>query len=516
MEPAPHRAISLAMIGIGSALIYIAAAMEFPLFRYYAAPLANLDRITRSDPRAGMAIGMCILLLFGGYALGVITLGRWVPEGRAALLVLLPPAIFAITLIFVYPTTSLDIYDYLFRGRMAVRYGANTFIQPPSDFAYDPLLRARPLRFIPWNHAVTAYGPLWELLSQVAAMVAGERPGPMPRQIDPWLQHLMLSYKLLGLGGYAACGAAIWGALGKLAPERRWQGLYLWLWNPLVLWESVAAAHNDAWMAATLVAAVWAIGYARERDPEQIILAATGAFLALTMGGLIKYIALIFGLVVLSSALKRLESRAAQLALLLFGGAACAALVFCAYLPFWQGMETLRNFSDRGSLFNSSWLTALALLLTRLGVPDGIAQQLASALGMGLLAEGVAWAAWRAWRQPAQMAAHFLWLTIWFLCVASAWFQPWYLVWAMALVAIQPQRRRALGAVVLFCLTAMQSYVAVSFLLPALGWRADSLAWNLLLPTLVFAPPLLVLGLRRATPAGSRPARPGPAREAQA
>ena len=72
----------------------------------------------------------------------------------------------------------------------------------------------------------------------------------------PGLLRLMLAYKALAALGFLGCGAAIWVTLRRTAFAWRWLGLYLWLWNPLALWESLAAGHNDAWMAMLIVLAV--------------------------------------------------------------------------------------------------------------------------------------------------------------------------------------------------------------------------------------------------------------------
>jgi len=70
------------------------------------------------------------------------------------------PVIFLALLALVYPTSSVDLYDYMFRGRMLAHYQANTFIKVPIDFRDDPLFW-----YVAWRKSVTAYGPLWEGMS---------------------------------------------------------------------------------------------------------------------------------------------------------------------------------------------------------------------------------------------------------------------------------------------------------------------------------------------------------------
>jgi hypothetical protein len=258
------------------------------------------------------------------------------------------------------------------------------------------------------------------------------------------------------------------------------------------------------------------------------------AFLVLTLGGLVKFLALMFGPLLLCAALRRLPDWRPRLRLALAGGLACVAAVVLAYAPFWVGWGTLRNFSDRGALFTSSWLAALQapislgavhallpvrdlLVLVSFGQPsEAISQAIAVSIGLGLLVFGVLWASWRAWRAPEDVAAHALWLLLWFLFLCNPWFQPWYLLWALALLAIQPWRGRHVWAVGLFCATAMLSYLSGEFLLPLLGWKDSSAEWTMLTSILIYGPPLLALlpswrlglaQLRRVLPPGERRAR---------
>ena len=98
----------------------------------------------------GLALTGWTLLVFAGYAIGAVVLARDARRSRQAtvqpvtssprhLVTLIAvlvgfPLIFLALLALVYPTTSVDLYDYMFRGRMLAHYQANTFTQVPIEF----------------------------------------------------------------------------------------------------------------------------------------------------------------------------------------------------------------------------------------------------------------------------------------------------------------------------------------------------------------------------------------------
>jgi hypothetical protein len=247
----------------------------------------------------------------------------------------------------------------------------------------------------------------------------------------------------------------------------------------------------------------WRAGDKRSEQPEASapwrpvsLPAGLGALLALTFGGLIKFATFFFGPVVLAAALRRQPSWRARWRLILIGGCACLAFVLAAYVPFWAGWTTMRNVGDRTALFTATWLAAAQARL-KLVVPEQRAGTIVAWASLALLLVGVTWAAWRAWRAPQDLARYLLWLVLWFLLVCNPWFQPWYVIWPLALVALQPWRTRAVVAVNIFCLTALASYVVGGLLLPALGLDEKSAMRELLISLFLYIPPLVVFGWER-------------------
>lgn len=514
----PQRATTrLVAAALLSALLWGIALLRFPLAIIYGCGLQNLDRLaqpgvatglvltnytcsvapleTLDTPLAGIGIVMAlaILGLFAAYGLALHTLRHTSATARLGLLIGGVAIVFVALLLPIYPVSSIDIYDYAFRGRMAAFYQVNNFVTTPAPYTDDPLYW-----YTAWRRSVTAYGPLWEAMSWLTARLAGQHPTVDLPLLDALLR-LLIAYKLLAALGFLLCGLVLWWVLGQLLPEWRAFGTALWLWNPLALWETVGAGHNDAWMALWIVIAIWAFLRGQQlvaTHQQTKLFWPLLAFVALTLGGLIKYSALVFGPSLLLAALRQLPTWRQRLALIASGALICGGLVLLAYTPFWVGITTLRNFTDRGELVYASWLAALQPALEP-WLGKGTSQITANLIGLGLLALGVLWSIWRGWKNPTDPAGNSLWLLLWFLFIANPWFQPWYLLWALALTALQPWRANVVASMVIFCATALLSYVSGSFLRPALGWPPDSLYWNVLISTLIYLPPLIILAHRR-------------------
>ncbi len=481
----------LVVSGISTVLVYCALLLRLPLIALYSVSLQYIDLDPAAELFSGTLGVTCILVLFVSYALGARALLQMRNYSHTLLLVTTLAAVFVALLLFIFPVTSTDVYDYAFRGWMLAHYQANTFVLTPQAFSSDPLLPN-----VAWKHVVTAYGPLWERLSWTTAWLFGEVGVANHMSL---LLRLTLGYKVVNALGFLLCGAAIYMALADETPRQRLLGVYLWLWNPLVLWETVAAGHNDVWMALPVVVSLWAMRVWQTasicKDVSEII-APGFALVVLTAGGLVKFLAFFFGPLALAAVLRSIPSRRERWRFVVAAGCACTLLAAVAYAPFWVGLPTLQNISDRRSLFNASWLAAFCSLLAPIVTLEK-AQTIASLSGLALLLAGTVWATWQSWQRPSSIVKNVLLLLLWFLFVCNPWFQPWYLVWAVALIALMPWEQRFVLGIGLFCFTGVMSYAVSSFVLPVLGLDRQPLMRELVLSLFIYLPPLCVLSWER-------------------
>lgn len=161
------------------------------------------------------------------------------PPRLAPRAVLLAAAAWTVLLIGSFPVGSKDVFLYAAYGRIQVVHGGNPYLDTPADFPgdhWDAFVQHR------WRDQPTVYGPLFLAQARLVELVAGAQPWAAV-----WL------HKSLAGALFLAC---VWLA-ARLRPGPLGGGaLALFAWNPLLLFESAGAAHNDIAMVFLLLAAM--------------------------------------------------------------------------------------------------------------------------------------------------------------------------------------------------------------------------------------------------------------------
>jgi alpha-1,6-mannosyltransferase len=316
------------------------------------------------------------------------------------------------------PLLSLDVFSYISYARLGAVHGLNPYDFAPVSIPHD-LAAARVQDY---RDATSVYGPLFTLVTYPLGLVGVA--GAL------WALKALAALSVLGLAAVAARLAAVRG----LPPASAAAFVAL---NPLVLVDVIGGAHNDGLMALAMLAGVALVAGAGELRG--------GAFMA--MGVAIKVPAAIaapFALVGAEAARRRARFVA--------GFAIAATAIAAAALPAF-GSSAADGFSAiTGSQQTVSYHGVPATLarITELDL-DLIRAALAVAYGL-LVVWLLAWAARGGdWIRAAAWAAVGL-------LFATAYLTPWYLVWALPLVAVA--RDRALVVLVLG-LSAYQLSVGV-------------------------------------------------------
>ena len=222
------RNIRLVKTGVATSLCYLALAVffliggDFSRTRYFVLSLA---------------IAALLWLFWYG--------SRAVDETRDTRTVLIGfAAAFALAALLFPVTHFSDLPSYINIGWQQARYGLNPYVHPVAevpDLLHDPMIQ--PI----WLDNPCPYGFTYALLCGVLVSVGRGNP-----------QLIMVLFKVVDFAACALIAYLIVATRGKLGRHQHNFALYLFLWNPLVVLEFLANAHNDILMAVFVMLAMYA------------------------------------------------------------------------------------------------------------------------------------------------------------------------------------------------------------------------------------------------------------------
>lgn len=454
--------------GISSVAYFLGFVRPYLLSTYYNHPLLDLAKINGHAPSAANEWALTWIVLFACYYLAFRlcppAAGTTAGFRRATLLIICGwAALFCVTLIFMYPVGAADIFDQIFRARLTTHYGLNPFTTLPSGLPNDPF---QP--FVAWRGDASPYGPVWEILAGVASLLGGNS-----------LWGNLVAFKALVSLAYAVSIAFTYGILRVTKPDWALRGTLFFAWNPLVLFEVAGNGHNDAIVVMFMLAAVYLLVLARR----------WAVIPALVAGALAKFIPLL--LVPVAAACiwrdrrrtgssegqagnRSLLSHATALKTLAVSAVVSIGLIVALYAPFWQGPQSIGALG-RQNLFTASIPKVIVdIMVGQYGMYSGDAEGIVrttALLLMGLLTLLLAVGIFRMGNAETQdqrsrlvgrTLAAFYEIMFAYLALAALWFQPWYLMWLVALTAPLARYTNA-NRTVLFCIGGVANYFVWDF-----------------------------------------------------
>ncbi len=369
-KDASRLPLLLALGGV-SLVLYILHFLPFSLQRYHNLKQISIGLIAERDGGVALGTALATAGLFLLYGLAH-RLCHGQNERRLWIVVLAFALLFALANFFVAPITSLDLYDYIARGRITAFYGGNPYVHAPEKYPGDPMAD-----YVSWRHVTSAYGPLWEALSALLVRLAGNS-----------LWSNMVAQKALALAAYLLSLLLLAPILRRFSPQRALAGTLFFAWNPLVLMEGLGNGHNDVLMTAFLLGAFWMLGHARSSaNLTSRLLYGGMALLFLTASILIKFIPLLFVpfflLYVLSGEQKG-EKWLSYSPLIFFPA---LLLVVEHYGLFWRWPEIAGTFTRRVDMFRMTVASVgREALLPYL--PEGMINDLVRGVFLGLFVLG--------------------------------------------------------------------------------------------------------------------------------
>jgi hypothetical protein len=403
-------------------------------------------------------------------------------------------ALSVVALLFGFPGDSSDVFDYLVRGRMLFEYGISPLVYPPSRLSNAPFVS-----YVTWFQWVDAYGPIWEYasagLAALARLTATAAELTVTRDITcdksadvcAYLTRYVTLYRLFASLMLLGC---VWLARGLVQPDRRNTAVALVLFNPLTWVAAPVGAHNDTLMLLLVLAGISLLyrpGRAR----------AVFGVVALLLAAHVKLTALILLPPVLIWLWRRDGFWAAvRVGLLAFVLALPVSYALYAPLGGWGTLE--KNLFERLQLSANS----VAELLYRalrfgLGVPRYTAQfpiaRVSTALFALITLVGLfAWLRRKPEPTLAALAGLCVSVSLAYLAVGSFWFQPWYVLWPVVLLALAPEHTRLRRVVIALSVGALTGALIGDYA-RHVPWRFWS-DWHITagVVLLTFGPALLV------------------------
>ncbi len=424
----------LAVIGLTSAAVYWFGLVQLtPLLPHLTTPLLDLGKITRYRLEAAAQFAGAFAFLFSLYFVGY---RYWPskPSVTRAVIVSLGPIIFSALLLWVYPATAADVFDYMMHTRVLTHYGANPLTTSASFFPDDPFYP-----YAVWVEMPSVYGPLWMIISILPGILGGDD-----------LLASILAFKVTAIFFYLLSALLIYIVLRVSRPQVALRGVFLFAWNPLVIWETAGNAHNDVAMVSFVLLALLLV--ARQKP---------GAALpSLAASTAVKYAGGLLGPLILMHGFR--DGIRSRWPSLLAGCIGAVLVISLLYLPFWAGADTLDTLVRRSHLITASPAMLLSMAVEWLsGSAPPPATINAVATGVFLLfylkllfvgseiQEDLPGASFRA--------------LFYYLVLASVWFQPWYIIWLVALASLSSNERYT-GISTLFSATSIASYVVFIYL----------------------------------------------------
>lgn len=459
-----HPILFVALLGTASQAIYLAYVLLYPLAVHgRASQPFDLEQLSQTRPCAAIiyVVGLCALFVATWACLQVARKTR-VPVW----LVIAFGALFACTLVWLYPVTATDVFHYVLRARILTIHGANPMTAAPTHFPDDPLLP-----FVgEWADQVSPYGPAWEILAlgmgRIGALDAVQGA---------------LAYKGIALLAYLACvGLLVWGTRGDA------HALLLFAWNPLVLLQGPGNGHNDLLMMAWALLGL--LCWERKRWWA-------AAVIALTLAVLTKLSAALLAPLLMVAILRHQRGWLRRLGVLAGSAALAVGLAAAAYAPFWPPWQAIVGVIDEFSHRYTYTIAALLRMALREFIPKDLAAAIPRTAGRVIFAALYLWILFRLWRRRARLAEAGALAIFAYLLTATS-YRIWYPLWLVPLAALHLTPRTRLRTFLL-CLTSELSILAYylvwrwllnGYVLPNLNWlgiHAVVVPWQFGLPLLL-------------------------------
>jgi hypothetical protein len=228
----------------------------------------------------------------------------------------------------IYPIFSIDLFEYIIRGRILGVYGANPYIHAPVNFPQDVLYD-----IVFWKGQPMIYGPVWAYLVTAASIVAKESIffSQFFVKLILLVFHIVLTYSIFVISG-------------DVGVEDRKVITLSYLFNPYVLVMVLVDGHMDTVMMCFLMLSVWTL----YRKNNYL------SFFFLVLSILTKYFTVIFVPFYLVYIWDQRKNNVTYIRTIFVSFVLMSATAIALYGPLWGGLETFAALRIVGTGFDTN------------------------------------------------------------------------------------------------------------------------------------------------------------------
>tara|TARA_R110002072_G_scaffold269796_1_gene429082 strand:+ start:17734 stop:19164 length:1431 start_codon:yes stop_codon:yes gene_type:complete len=321
---------------------------------------------------------------------------------RAKLLRLSLPILIAAILVPCFLTA--DPVDYVIRGRILSLHGGNPYRDVALDYPADPFVAFGDRG---WKDMTLPYGPLVANLQAAIAWLANLLP------VSPRIELIsaLVLFKLVFAAALVGCATVAARIAELVRPGSAAVAFVAVLWNPLLLNDCLANAHNDSLVLLCVLLAVLAA--MATRFATMVV--------ALCLGAMTKVVPVVLGPTLFLYGL-----RAGKLSRLAVGSVISAALLGAFYLQFFTEVGVGAALQRQSELKGASLWWAVHQL-------TDVSLATLTTVGRALVLLWVGVCCQRLWRRPEPpellfaTASSLLMLAVFGAALFGTWYHVWWL-----------------------------------------------------------------------------------------
>ncbi|MFA5050803.1 MAG: hypothetical protein WC499_01685 [Patescibacteria group bacterium] len=339
--------------------------------------------------------------------------------------------IFNLTLLFVWPIGSSDIFGYIYQSRILSEYHANPYLTPYDAFPNDSfyyLIKNQ------WSISTTPYGPVWIIIGSILSFIGKNS-----------LLFSLLLFKLF----FILINFLNLFLIYKISNTTR--AVFLYAWNPLILYEFALNGHNDVLIIFFVLLSLFF--FLRQNKVKNYIL----SWIFLIFSILIKFYTIIFLPILFLLSLFNLKTKKEKLHFSLMAILTAIIMVMLFFLPFWDGLKTFSGiqaqFLRTEIIFSSIIILMLSFLFNSLHFNNYF--NLASVIGKIIFFVSYCVIALKIFFNHRELNKNnilkYCFLVYLFLILtAIGWLMPWYFVLLIVLLILNLRNNSLLYSVTLW------------------------------------------------------------------